>query len=102
LLIESLVPVCNAYSTLLNFFGSSFWLIYRPDGVSSKTFASGARGQGVQIPNRSNLPHVTNGSPPLQPCVWSLAQSREDGHRSLVKPERVFNEYNNDLIFLLE
>jgi len=31
--------------------------------------------------------------------VWALAQSRGDGHRSLVTPERVFSEYNEDLIF---
>jgi len=30
--------------------------------------------------------------------VWALAQSRGDGHRSLVTPERVLNEYNEDLI----
>jgi len=32
--------------------------------------------------------------------VWSLAQSRGDGHRSLVTHERVLSEYNEDLIFL--
>jgi len=31
--------------------------------------------------------------------VWDLAQSRGDGHRSLVAPERVLSEYNKDLIF---
>jgi len=30
--------------------------------------------------------------------VWNLAQSREDGHRSLVALERVLSEYNKDLI----
>jgi len=30
--------------------------------------------------------------------VWTLAQSRRDGHRSLVTPERILSEYN-DLIF---
>jgi len=30
--------------------------------------------------------------------VWALAQSRGDGHRSLVTPKRVLSEYN-DLIF---
>jgi len=34
--------------------------------------------------------------------VWALAQSRGDGHRSLVKPERVLSEYNGDLIFDLK
>jgi len=32
--------------------------------------------------------------------VWALAQSRGDGHRSLVTPERVLSDYNEDLIFL--
>jgi len=31
--------------------------------------------------------------------VWALAQSRGDGHRSFVTPERVLSEYNEDLIF---
>jgi len=31
--------------------------------------------------------------------VWALAQSREDGHRSLVTPERVLSEYN-EVVFL--
>jgi len=31
--------------------------------------------------------------------VWALAQSRRDGHGSLVTPKRVLNEYNKDLIF---
>jgi len=30
--------------------------------------------------------------------VWALAQSCGDGHRSLVTPERVLSEYNEDLI----
>jgi len=32
--------------------------------------------------------------------VWALAQSLGDGHRSLVTPEKVLSEYNEDLIFL--
>jgi len=31
--------------------------------------------------------------------LWALAQSRGDGHRSLVTLERVLSEYNEDLIF---
>jgi len=31
--------------------------------------------------------------------VWTLAQSRGDGHRSLMTPERVLSEYNKDLLF---
>jgi len=33
--------------------------------------------------------------------VWTLAQSRGDGHRSLVTPKRVLNEHNEDLMFLV-
>jgi len=31
--------------------------------------------------------------------VWTLAHSREEGHRSLVTPERVLSEYNEELIY---
>jgi len=31
--------------------------------------------------------------------VWALAQSRGDGHHSLVTSERVLSKYNKDLIF---
>jgi len=31
--------------------------------------------------------------------VLALAQSRGDGHRSLVAPERELSEYNKDFIF---
>jgi len=31
--------------------------------------------------------------------VWAFAQSRGDGHHSLVTPERVLSEYNEDLIY---
>jgi len=34
--------------------------------------------------------------------VWALAQSRGDGHRSLVTPERVLSEYNKGLVFYLK
>jgi len=32
--------------------------------------------------------------------MWVLAQCRGDGHRSLVTPERVLSEYNEDLILI--
>jgi len=32
--------------------------------------------------------------------VWTLAQSRGDGHRLLVTPEKVLSEHNEDLIFI--
>jgi len=31
--------------------------------------------------------------------VWALAQNCGDGHRSLVTPERVLSEHNEDLFF---
>jgi len=34
--------------------------------------------------------------------VWALAQSRVDGHHSLVTPETVLIKYNEDLIFDFE
>jgi len=49
----------------------------RPDGTSSKTSASGVRDIVLQIPSRSNLSHVANGSPPLQSrCVGPGAKLR--------------------------
>jgi len=34
--------------------------------------------------------------------VWAqLAQSRGDGHRSLLTPERVLSEYNEDFFMLV-
>jgi len=33
--------------------------------------------------------------------VWSLAQTRGDVHRSLMTPERVLSEYNEDFIFFV-
>jgi len=33
--------------------------------------------------------------------IWGLAQSRGDEHRSLVTPERVLSEYNEDLIIFV-
>jgi len=32
--------------------------------------------------------------------VWSLAQSREDKHCSLMTPERVLRKYNEDFYFI--
>jgi len=31
---------------------------------------------------------------------WALAQSRGDGHRSFVTPERGLSEFNKDLIWI--
>jgi len=76
------------------------WYSNRPDGTSSKTFASGAGGMGF----KSRADQVSHTLPTTRHrCnldVWALAQSRGDGHRSpLVTPERVLSEYNEDLIF---
>jgi len=57
----------------------------------------------------SNLPHVANQIFHTLPTtrhrcnlkVWSLAQSRGDGHLSLVTPEKVLSEYNEDFIFFI-
>jgi len=72
--------------------------IYRPDSTSGKTFASGAGGMGFK--SRANqishtLPTTRHRSTLI---VWALAQSHGDGHCSLVTPERVLSEYNEDLI----
>jgi len=37
--------------------------------------------------------------PPCYATVWALAQSRGDGHRSLVTSESIFSECNEDLFF---
>jgi len=33
--------------------------------------------------------------------VWALAQSRGDGHHSLVTPERVLSKYKEDFIWFM-
>jgi len=61
-------------------------------------FSSGAGNIGF----KSRTDQISHMLPTTRPrCnrdVWPLAQSREDGNRSLVTPERVLNEYNEDLI----
>jgi len=54
---------------------------------------------GVQIRSISNLPHVTNDSPHCNLEVWANVQCHGDGHHSLVRPESVFSEYNEDFVF---
>jgi len=76
-------------------------LSHRPDSISGKTFATGAGGMGFK-PRADQISHTL---PTTRHCcnldVWALmAQSRRDGHCSLVTPERVLSEYNKDLIFL--
>jgi len=71
----------------------------QPDSTSHKTFASGAGDMGF----KSRADHISHMLPTTcHHCnldVWALAQSRKDGHCSLVTPERVLSEYNKDLIF---
>jgi len=83
-----------------------------PDSTSGNTFASGAGGI-AQVVIRSLLVREvwgSNSEPIKSPTrcqrfatvatfiVWALAQRRGDGHHSLVTPERVLSEYNEDLI----
>jgi len=71
---------------------------HRPDGTSSKMSASGAGGMGF----KSRADQISHTLPLARHrCnldVGTLAQSPENGHRSLVTPERVLSEYNKDLI----
>jgi len=71
--------------------------IERPDGTSVKSSASGVGGMGsntklIKSPTRCHRCSLD---------VWALAQSRGDGHRLLVIPERlcILSEYNGDSIF---
>jgi len=74
----------------------------RPDDTSGKTSVSalwcgryGFKSRADQISH--TLPRTRHR------CnieVWTLVQSRGDGHRSLVTPESVLSEYIEDLIFL--
>jgi len=73
--------------------------INRPDGKSGK---ASAREVWVQIlsepiisPTRCQRLATTATFE-----VWGLAQSRGDGHRSLVTPGTVLSEYNEDLILI--
>jgi len=51
---------------------------------------------------KSRADQISHTLPMTRHCcnldVWALAQSRGDGHRSLVTPERVLSKYNKDLI----
>jgi len=72
----------------------------RPDGTSGKTSASVA--EDVEFKSRPD--QISHTLPTTRYRfnfeVWALAQSRGDGHRSLVTPERVLSEYNEDLILI--
>jgi len=61
------------------------------------TFDSGVGGMGFK--SRANQIFHTLLAAVATLIVWALAQSRGDRHRSLVTPERVLSENNEDLIF---
>jgi len=68
------------------------------DDTSGKTPASGIGGIGFKFWANQISPMLpTNHRCNLDVCI--LAQSRGDEHHSLVTPERVLSEYNEDLIF---
>jgi len=57
------------------------------------------RRYGIQIPSRLNLNTLPTTRHRCNIDVWALVQCCRDGHRSLVTPEKVLNEYNKDLTF---
>jgi len=64
-------------------------------------FASGAGSMEYKF-RADQISHTlptTRLSSPLHLDVWVLLQSRRDGHRSLVTPEKVLSEYNKELMF---
>jgi len=71
----------------------------RPDGASGKKSASGAGRMGFKFRSDQISHTLPTTRHRCSLNVWALAQSRVDGHRSLVTPERILNEYNEDLIF---
>jgi len=69
-----------------------------PDSTSDKTFASGAADMGFKF-RADQISHTLPTTRHRCNLAWALSQSRGDGHRPLVTPERVLSEYNEDLIF---
>jgi len=68
-------------------------ILYRPDGTS-KTSAFGAGGMGFKS-RADQISHTLQRLATVATLiliVWALVQSRGDGHRSLVTPERVLSE----------
>jgi len=86
------------HNNVLKVIESDFWwkikhYANRSDRTSGKTFGSSAGGMGF-ISRADQISHML----PMtrHRCnlvVWALAQSRRDGHRSLVTPKRVLSEY---------
>jgi len=79
---------------------SSVSTIYRPDGKSGKTylFLGWVVWGSIPEPIKSSI-RCQQFAIAATLTVWALAQSRGDGHRSLVTPKRVLCEYNKHLIF---
>jgi len=77
------------------------FLVNRPDALSGKTSVSGAGGMGFKFRADQISYTLPTTRHHCNIDVWALTQSRGDGHRSLVTPERVLSEYNKDLIFYI-
>jgi len=90
------------YHSILKYtvYSLSLLIYHRPDSTSGKTFASGAGWDSNPEPIKSPT-HCQRLATAATLFLWALAQSRGDGHCSLVTPERVLGEYNEDLIFFL-
>jgi len=77
------------------------FLINWTDGASNKTFASGAGSMEFKFRDDKISHTLPTTRHRCNLKVWALAQSLGDGHRSLVKLERLLSEYNEDLIFFI-
>jgi len=81
------------------FLSFRFNRVWNVDQISGKTFASGAEGTGF----KSRADEMSQTLRLATTAPWNVglvAQSREDGHHSLVTLEWVLSEYIEDLIFL--
>jgi len=76
------------------------FLINWTDGASGKTFASNAGSTGFKFQNDEISHTLPMNRYRCNLKVWALAQSLEDGHRTLVTLERILSECNEDLFFL--
>jgi len=70
----------------------------RPDGTSDKTSGSGARGMGFNPPADQISHTLPTTRHRCNVDVWAQEQSCGVGHHSLVTPERVLSDYNEELI----
>jgi len=68
----------------------------KSDGASGTMSASGAGGMGIKF-RADQISHTLPTT--RHRCkldVWALAQSRGDGHHSLMTPKTILMEYNKD------